>query len=704
MTGREIRIGTQLGKYRLILHLGEGGAGVVYAAEDLVLTRRVALKILSGDAARQPGIAERFLLEARAAARLNHPNVVAVHDIGHQDEVSYIVMELVEGVSAQTILDERGALPWPQATRIIAEVCRGLAAAHAAGLIHRDIKPANILLGHNGSVKLSDFGLAKAPQLVPGHVTEHGAILGTPHYMSPEQCAGDRIDARADVYALGGAYHALLTGRPPYEEPNSVTVMFAHCTGAVPDPRRLVPALPDTCAAVVMKAMAKERADRFRSSQEMLTALADVLAAVPAETAVAMPAPPTPAPVLTDTGMTEQPLMLTSRTQIAPPRRWRFVPVGAALAVVTLVVVGVIVVASTFFRSPSSEPSPQPSPVVQPAAFPDGQRITLVPRPPWAKHQGAAHGLAFGGRRFASVGADKLARVWDLDSPQAPAQLFVHPHEVHCVALSPDGKWLATGNRDAAFVSLWDVDTGKELGTIGDASGPWSLAFHPSAKRLAIGSGNRLQLIELDDAGKEIKRRNLTGESLYAVTGIAFTPDGRHLGATTLKPGAFWLDGATLLELNFLRNADRVELFAGLAFSADSKVMAFVKKIERTVDREYAIHEMFFWEPQTGQPPRFVTTETHGAVISAMAFAPGGRQIAHGGTFGGPIKLHDLESGQTLSFPADVLGNVTGLAFSPDGRLLAATCSDGSVLGWDVVRAGLDPSGDGHVKHDRTVP
>src|SRR5262249_27174317 len=160
-----------------------------YAAEDPVLTRKVALKILCGDVAREPNVAQRFLLEARAAARLNHPNVVAVHDIGQQGEVFFIVMELVEGASAETLLQQRGALPWTQATRIIADVCRGLAAAHAAGFIHRDIKPANILLGRDGSVKLADFGLAKAPQLLPAHVTHKGTILGTPQYMSPEQCA-----------------------------------------------------------------------------------------------------------------------------------------------------------------------------------------------------------------------------------------------------------------------------------------------------------------------------------------------------------------------------------------------------------------------------------------------------------------------------------------------------------------------------------
>src|SRR5262245_28756419 len=242
MTEQDARVGTQLGKYRLVRRLGEGGMGIVYAAEDPILSRMVALKVLSA-AAQTPGALQRFALEARAAARLNHPNVVAVHDVGRHGDVSYLVMELVDGPSAQTVLQQHGAFPWQIATRIIAGVCRGLAAAHAADLIHRDVKPANVLLGGDGSVKLTDFGVVKAPRLLPAHAT-HSAVLGTPHYMSPEQCTSETIDARADLYALGCTYYALLTGRPPYEG-DAVKVMFAHCTEAVPDPRDLVPELPE---------------------------------------------------------------------------------------------------------------------------------------------------------------------------------------------------------------------------------------------------------------------------------------------------------------------------------------------------------------------------------------------------------------------------------------------------------------------------
>jgi hypothetical protein len=580
-------------------------------------------------------------------------------------------MELVEGRSAEAVLRERGAMPWPQATGIIAAVCSGLAAAHAAGLIHRDIKPANILLGKGGGVKLTDFGLVKAPRQLQAHATHPGMILGTPQYMSPEQCAGESIDERSDCYALGATYYALLTGRPPYDHLETVKVLYAHVVAPIPDPRSSVPELPEGCAAIVGKAMAKKRADRFRSPQEMLTELTALLGTRPADLAVpeavAAPVPATAIGVGENTP-TNLPVVLASQPPAARPRGRRF-----ALAGAVVLVVGLIGAIGYFLaRSPGDRKEhPLPPP------FPQGQRVTLQARLLLGKHDGEARGPAFGGRRLASVGADKLARVWDLDHLEVAPRIFKHEHVLTCAALTPDGKRLATGNLDGTIVSLWDVDTGKEIGTIKDASGPWSLAFHPSGRRLAIGSGNQLQLIDLDADGKESKRQRLPGEQ-WVFTGVAFTPDGRHLGGTTFKPGAYLLDGATLQEIAFLPSTE--EIFAGLSFSADGRRMAFGKRMADTSQ------ELQLWDLKSDQQARCVTVETGGAGICAVAFAPGDRQIAHGGTFGGPIKLHDLVSGQAQLFPTNVNGNVYGLGFSPDGRLLAATCSEGSVLAWDVVQ------------------
>jgi hypothetical protein len=686
MTRQDPRIGTQLGKYRLVHRLGEGGMGVVYAADDPVLTRRVALKILSDDAEQAPGAEQRFLLEARAAARLHHPNVVSVYDIGRHAGVCYIVMELVNGTSAQAEVARLGGLPWPRATRIIADVCRGLAAAHAAGLIHRDIKPANILIGRDGVAKLTDFGIARAPQLGSANPTLSGTVLGTPHYMSPEQCTGDIIDARADLYALGCTYHTLLTGRPPYDGTDPMKVMFAHCAAPVPDPISRVPGVPEACAAVVRKALAKNRADRFRSAGDMLDSLTAVLATLPPDP---NPDPPTvplplPVPIPADETEADRPLVLTVSPPRTVPRRRRIVLGVAALAGVAILAAGIVALGPYRVHSQPEE-SPKASVAPEELRIRVGQRITLGPRITLGTHEGPAHGLAFGGRRFASVGADKGIRVWDLDHLKTPTRVIPHNTELHCVALSPGGEWLAAGKREGETVSLWDAATGAELGTIRDASGPWSLAFHPSGRRLAIGSGNRLQVIDLDPDGKETGRKVLEAApgEIWAVTGVAFTPDGKHLGVAAFSPGALFLDADSLKRIDTFAIPRDIQLFAGLSISPDGTRIAVARKYDQR-----PLHELLIWEPTTGHPPRLVTSEQDGAVISGVAFAPGGRQVAHAGTHAGPVKLLDLESGESVAYPTGDNGNTNALAFSPDGRYLAATGSRGKVLLWEVLPVG----------------
>jgi len=275
-------VGNRLGKYLLTGKLGSGGMGVVYEAEDALLKRKVAIKLLS-DTSAAPDLMQRFLQEARAAARLSHPNVVAIHEIDQQSGTYFIVMELVRGGSAQDFLDQHGPFDWPEATRIVADVCRGVQAAHAAGLIHRDIKPANIMRDEGGTVKLADFGLAKVLQpssLAP--VTQSGLVAGTPEYMSPEQCRADPIDERTDVYSLGATYYTLLTGRPPYQADNPMEVMFGHCTAKIPDVRAANPGLPAWCARIIERALAKRASDRYPSATALLADLEVVRAMVPA--------------------------------------------------------------------------------------------------------------------------------------------------------------------------------------------------------------------------------------------------------------------------------------------------------------------------------------------------------------------------------------------------------------------------------------
>src|SRR5262249_10177199 len=211
---RTLTAGCRLGKHLLKREIGQGGMGVVYEAEGTVLRRRGAVKGIAHGL--DTGAEGRFLREARSVACLSHPNVVAVHEIDEHEGIIYLVMELAPGGSVQSLLRERGALAWREASRLIADACRGLVAAHAAGIIHRDIKPASRLLLANGTADVGDFRLPPAPRGSESTALDAELLRGTPSFMSPEQCRGDPVDERSDIYSLGATYYALLTGSPPY--------------------------------------------------------------------------------------------------------------------------------------------------------------------------------------------------------------------------------------------------------------------------------------------------------------------------------------------------------------------------------------------------------------------------------------------------------------------------------------------------------
>jgi len=265
----------QVGRYRVTGELGRGSMGVVLAAEDPQLQRAVAIKLLNLEGgAREEGV-QRFLREARAAAKLNHPNVVMIHEINEQGGQPYLVTELLTGGSLQQWVEGESEVSWREATRAIADACRGLAAAHAAGLVHRDIKPANLLLSGTNTVKVADFGLAKGPS--ESTLTAAGTVFGTPHYMSPEQWGSEPLTALTDVWSLGGTYYTLLTGEPPFGNKEPLQIMYACCSGKAPDPRNVRNDLPEGCTKIVQRAMAKELQDRYPSAAAMLEDLEELL-------------------------------------------------------------------------------------------------------------------------------------------------------------------------------------------------------------------------------------------------------------------------------------------------------------------------------------------------------------------------------------------------------------------------------------------
>ena len=254
--------GVRFGDYEILAELGAGGMGKVFRARDLTLERVVALKTLASEFGSDPGFVQRFLKEARAAARLNHPNIVQIYDFGQVGETYYLAMEYVDGHSLGAYL-RRGHFSERDGLLVIRHACRALAVAHAEGLVHRDIKPDNLMLTSKGEVKLVDLGIAKRVD-EDQSLTQTGQAVGTPHYISPEQIRGSRdIDARADIYSLGATLYHLVTGHTPFKGSSGALVMSMHLVQPLADPRTYVPGLSVGICRVIRKMMAKSRDERY---------------------------------------------------------------------------------------------------------------------------------------------------------------------------------------------------------------------------------------------------------------------------------------------------------------------------------------------------------------------------------------------------------------------------------------------------------
>ncbi len=266
-------VGTVVGNFKIQSRIGSGGFGVVYRAFDTDLQRSVAIKMLPPKIAKSSqGLVDRFLREARSAAKLSHPNIVTIHQICPYKDTYFIVMELVDGGALHEFLAVQKQFTPQEATRIIRAAAEGLGHAHRRGVIHRDIKPGNIMMTHDGQVKVSDFGLAR--DVLQGRdIVGPGHSLGTPRYMAPEQALGGEPTSASDLYSLAATYYALLTGRPPFEGGSDRELMKKHVTEVVPDPRQFVPALPVAAYRFFEKAMAKQPEDRYQTGEEFVEAL-----------------------------------------------------------------------------------------------------------------------------------------------------------------------------------------------------------------------------------------------------------------------------------------------------------------------------------------------------------------------------------------------------------------------------------------------
>lgn len=255
-------------RYEIIAKIGNGGMATVYKAKDMTLKRYVAVKVLRDEFTTDTEFIRRFNIEAQAAASLAHPNIVSIYDVGNEENIYYIVMELIQGKTLKQIIDEDGVLPWKWSLNISIQIASALETAHKNNIVHRDIKPHNIIITEDGIAKVTDFGIAKA--VSNSTITAFGTTIGSVHYFSPEHARGGYTDAKSDLYSLGVVMYEMLTGRVPFDADTPVSIALKHMQEEPVEPIKLNPSIPYSVNKIILKAMKKDTNLRYQTATEML--------------------------------------------------------------------------------------------------------------------------------------------------------------------------------------------------------------------------------------------------------------------------------------------------------------------------------------------------------------------------------------------------------------------------------------------------
>ena len=256
-------------RYEILEQIGTGGMSDVYKAKCHKLNRYVAIKVLKSEFSQDKTFVSKFRVEAQSATGLTHPNIVNVYDVGDEDGIHYIVMELVEGITLKKYIEKRGKLPYKEAISIAIQVANGMEAAHSHNIVHRDIKPQNIIISKEGKVKVTDFGIAKAAS----SATINSSAMGSVHYISPEQARGGYSDQRSDIYSFGITLYEMLTGVVPFDGDTTVAVAVQHIQDEIPAPSTLVADIPIAIDKIVMKCTQKKTERRYQNASELIADL-----------------------------------------------------------------------------------------------------------------------------------------------------------------------------------------------------------------------------------------------------------------------------------------------------------------------------------------------------------------------------------------------------------------------------------------------
>jgi eukaryotic-like serine/threonine-protein kinase len=692
----------KFGKFEIEEELGRGAMGHVYKALDPLLERHVALKTILPSLLNSEETVKRFQREARNAARLQHPNIVTIYEVGQVEGTHYIAMELVEGMELGAAMAQPDGLAVDQKVRVVVDICRGVHFAHRMGVIHRDVKPANIRLNRDGTVKILDFGIAKSlrgTDITDPNLTQQGMVLGTPSYLSPELVQGARVDHYADMWAVGVILYEMLAGRRPFEAPTVASVIhkIVHEPLAPIDARAL--RLPEALAGIAARALEKERARRFPDLGAMAKELLVSIGATPPPE---MPLDPVVRKRAYEANFAEARRLLTEDDlsgALEAARRAQALD-NTRTGIVSLIrVIEERLRAATTVRQPppAGSRSEATRTVMSAAARPAVAEATPLPVPPGPldtallRTRGAAafrEGGTFGeppatkeavlspvADVLAVAGADGAIRLWDLRSRNRASMLRtdLHRRSGHdaaalCLGFSPDGSLLASAHVDGV-VHLWDMEKADEVPVrLRHDESVGTLAFSPDGATLATGSLDAsLRLWDVGAALAGEARRELVRQP-SGVTALAWAGGGEWIVTGHSTRVLRLLDPHRSRLLATMRGPEG--LVNLLTLSPDGRFMA-VASHDRTVRLfDLATREQSALLVGLRRPATSLCFLGDGGFLATVC-----QENA--------VQLWDLDTrlpGATLWGPADE--SFVGLALYGDSNHLAVALADGRIRVW----------------------
>lgn len=673
-----------VGRYRLQTKVGAGAFGTVYRAHDPELDRDVALKLLKPSALGSVKAVERFRREARAAARMLHPNIVPVHDAGQHGAQFYIASAFIAGQPLADLIPEGGMEPG-RAVRLVLQLLDALAYAHSQNVLHRDVKPGNILVDDREHVYLTDFGLAGWVEPEQTRVTQLGAVIGTPSYMAPEQAAGDtaNVGPAADAYSAGVVLYELLTGQVPFSGP--IAVVLHNVLNTEPEPiSSMRPGIDPKLEAICAKAMAKRSAERYPDAAAFAAAARQwqdrpstlVAAPAPGPVREALPSTPTvsyqPGVAVAETvdagsitylGPRASPTTLDVRHRNR--LRWGLVAVG--VVGLLALAAGVIVVGIPRDTGPVRPDAERRTDPELPWS-PGPTRVLPVPGP--ERWVAASTAVSPDGTRVVAGCGDGGVRVWDLRTGKMEWTLSGHPETVWAVAVSPDGRYALSGGqhhgagRDYA-IRLWDLTTGREVRQLVGHTGIVSGVAFVDNRRAVSSSWDAAVRVWDVETGKELG----SWKQDVAILGIVPVPDGKQ--AVLARH-----DG--VVRVISLANGEQVKhlgkhdgLAEGLAISPDGSLAASGGEDET----------ILVWDLRQGE--QVCQLRGHESLVRSLAFLPDGRRLlsaSHDKT----VRLWDVSRREEVMRFEEHQDRVSAVSVSPAGDFAVSGGFDGNVRVWNL--------------------